>query len=228
MASPIDFDSRWRLSGGAACSHLRLQPGRSYLPTRSRAALEPSGSSSSSTSATGGSQARCSSPTWQPSRGSWGLSDTEVVTTHEPEPRSGPVVRPGRPPPRRDDAAGPRHPLGADGRVTDSVKWKTPTFAHNGYIASFNPSKHVLSITLHRGAEIPGEHPRRTESHYSEVRQWPHALPLRTRVEDCPCWSNCSHSRPQRFAECSSCTCSVGGSGVEEWRPRFQHLLEVA
>jgi hypothetical protein len=29
-----------------------------------------------------------------------------------------------------------------------------------GNIASFNPSKHFLSIMFHRGAEIPGQHPR--------------------------------------------------------------------
>jgi hypothetical protein len=50
--------------------------------------------------------------------------------------------------------------LGADGRVTESIKWKTPTFAYKGNIASFNPSKHLLSIMFHRGAEIPGAHPR--------------------------------------------------------------------
>ena len=50
--------------------------------------------------------------------------------------------------------------LEADGRVTESIKWKTPTFAYRGNIASFNPSKHVLSIMFHRGAEIPGDHPR--------------------------------------------------------------------
>ena len=50
--------------------------------------------------------------------------------------------------------------LEADGRVTESIKWKTPTFAYRGNIASFNPSKHLLSIMFHRGAEIPGEHPR--------------------------------------------------------------------
>jgi hypothetical protein len=49
---------------------------------------------------------------------------------------------------------------GADGRVTESIKWMTPTFAYRGNLASFNPSKHVLSIMFHRGAEIPGEHPR--------------------------------------------------------------------
>lgn len=50
--------------------------------------------------------------------------------------------------------------LGADDRVTESIKWKTPTFEYKGNIASFNPSKHVVSIMFHRGAEIPGGHPR--------------------------------------------------------------------
>ena len=50
--------------------------------------------------------------------------------------------------------------LGADGRVRESIKWKTPTFAFRGNIASFNPSKNVVSIMFHRGAEIPGDHPR--------------------------------------------------------------------
>jgi hypothetical protein len=50
--------------------------------------------------------------------------------------------------------------LEADGRVTESIKWKTPTFAYKGNIASFNPSKNHLSIMFHRGAEIPGDHPR--------------------------------------------------------------------
>jgi hypothetical protein len=50
--------------------------------------------------------------------------------------------------------------LETDGRVTESIKWKTPTFAYKGNIASFNPSKYLLSIMFHRGAEIPGTHPR--------------------------------------------------------------------
>jgi hypothetical protein len=49
--------------------------------------------------------------------------------------------------------------LGADGRVTESIKWKTSTFASQGNIVSFNPSKHVVSLMFHRGAEIPGTHP---------------------------------------------------------------------
>ena len=50
--------------------------------------------------------------------------------------------------------------LGADRRVTESIKWKTPTFAYKGNIASFNPSKRVVSIMFHPGAEIPGDQPR--------------------------------------------------------------------
>jgi hypothetical protein len=36
--------------------------------------------------------------------------------------------------------------LGADGRVTESIKWKTPTFAFEGNIASFNPSMNTVSV----------------------------------------------------------------------------------
>jgi hypothetical protein len=50
--------------------------------------------------------------------------------------------------------------LGADDRVTESIKWKTPTFEYRGNIASFNPSKRFVSLLFHRGAEIPGDHPR--------------------------------------------------------------------
>ncbi|MDH3498759.1 MAG: DUF1801 domain-containing protein [Acidimicrobiia bacterium] len=48
--------------------------------------------------------------------------------------------------------------LGADDRVTEAIKWKTPTFMYEGNIASFNPSKNLISILFHRGSEIPGEH----------------------------------------------------------------------
>ena len=50
--------------------------------------------------------------------------------------------------------------LEADPRVTESVKWKTPTFAYQGNIVSFNPSKNLVSLLFHRGAEIPGDFPR--------------------------------------------------------------------
>lgn len=50
--------------------------------------------------------------------------------------------------------------LGADDRVTESIKWKTPTFAFKGNIVSFAPAKNQVSLMFHRGAEIPGKHPR--------------------------------------------------------------------
>jgi hypothetical protein len=50
--------------------------------------------------------------------------------------------------------------LDADPRVTESIKWKTPTFAYRGNIASFNPAKNLVSLLFHRGAEIPGDFPR--------------------------------------------------------------------
>jgi hypothetical protein len=50
--------------------------------------------------------------------------------------------------------------LGADERVSESIKWKTPTFSFEGNIVSFAPSKKMVSLMFHRGAEIPGTHPR--------------------------------------------------------------------
>jgi hypothetical protein len=50
--------------------------------------------------------------------------------------------------------------LEADPRVTESIKWKTPTFSYRGNIASFNPAKNLVSLLFHRGAEIPGDFPR--------------------------------------------------------------------
>jgi hypothetical protein len=50
--------------------------------------------------------------------------------------------------------------LEADPRVTESIKWKTPTFDFHGNIVSFNPSKKFVSLLFHRGAEIPGDFPR--------------------------------------------------------------------
>ena len=48
-----------------------------------------------------------------------------------------------------------------DDRVTETIKWKTPTFVYRGNIASFNPApaEHV-SLLFHNGAAIPGDHPR--------------------------------------------------------------------
>ena len=50
--------------------------------------------------------------------------------------------------------------LDADPRVTESIKWSTPTFSFRGNIVSFNPAKKQVSLLFHRGAEIPGEFPR--------------------------------------------------------------------
>jgi hypothetical protein len=50
--------------------------------------------------------------------------------------------------------------LEADARVTESIKWKTPTFSYQGNIVSFNPSKKFVSLLFHRGAEIQGDFPR--------------------------------------------------------------------
>lgn len=50
--------------------------------------------------------------------------------------------------------------LGADPRIEESIKWSTPTFAFEGNIASFAPAKKFVSLLFHRGAEIPGRHPR--------------------------------------------------------------------
>jgi hypothetical protein len=45
-------------------------------------------------------------------------------------------------------------------RVDESIKWKSPTFAYKGNIASINPqAKKFISLMFHRGAEIPGDFP---------------------------------------------------------------------
>jgi hypothetical protein len=48
-----------------------------------------------------------------------------------------------------------------DDRVSETIKWKTPTFVYRGNLASFNPrSKKHVSLLFHAGASIPGNHPR--------------------------------------------------------------------
>lgn len=50
--------------------------------------------------------------------------------------------------------------LAADGRMSESIKWKSPTFEFKGNLASFNPrSKQFASLMFHTGAMIPGDHP---------------------------------------------------------------------
>jgi hypothetical protein len=46
--------------------------------------------------------------------------------------------------------------LDADPRVTETIKWKSPTFMYKGNLASFYPksTKHV-SLMFHTGAALP-------------------------------------------------------------------------
>jgi hypothetical protein len=48
--------------------------------------------------------------------------------------------------------------LAADDRVTETIKWSTPTFVYKGNILSFTPGKNAVGLMFHQGAEIPGEH----------------------------------------------------------------------
>lgn len=50
--------------------------------------------------------------------------------------------------------------LGVDPRITECIKWQTPTFMFEGNILSFNPAKKFVSLLFHRGAEVPGDHPK--------------------------------------------------------------------
>jgi hypothetical protein len=50
--------------------------------------------------------------------------------------------------------------LGCDPRIEEAIKWSTPTFMYKGNIASFNPAKKLVSLLFHKGAAIPGDHPR--------------------------------------------------------------------
>lgn len=50
--------------------------------------------------------------------------------------------------------------IAADPRITESIKWQTPTFAYRGNIVSINPTaKAYVSLLFHRGATISGSHP---------------------------------------------------------------------
>ena len=49
----------------------------------------------------------------------------------------------------------------SDPRMTETIKWKSPTFMYGGNMASFNPrTKAHVSLMFHTGASIPGAHPR--------------------------------------------------------------------
>ncbi len=49
----------------------------------------------------------------------------------------------------------------SDERISETIKWKSPTFMYKGNLASFNPrTKSHVSLMFHTGASIPGDHPR--------------------------------------------------------------------
>lgn len=50
--------------------------------------------------------------------------------------------------------------LEADGRISETIKWKSPTFMYEGNLASINPrAKAHISLMFHTGADIPGDFP---------------------------------------------------------------------
>ena len=50
--------------------------------------------------------------------------------------------------------------LAADKRITETIKWQSPTFVYKGNLASFNPrSKAHASLMFHTGASIKGKFP---------------------------------------------------------------------
>ncbi|RPH35835.1 MAG: DUF1801 domain-containing protein [Chloroflexi bacterium] len=50
--------------------------------------------------------------------------------------------------------------LDADPRITETIKWSTPTFMYLGNLMSFQPrATRFASLLFHEGASIPGDHP---------------------------------------------------------------------
>lgn len=63
--------------------------------------------------------------------------------------------------PAKDAMLRVREVILSDGRMTETIKWKSPTFVYRGNMASFNPrTKSHVSLMFHTGASIPGDHPR--------------------------------------------------------------------
>jgi hypothetical protein len=51
--------------------------------------------------------------------------------------------------------------LATDRRLTEAIKWKSPTFVFEGNMASIEPrSKRHVQLMFHQGASLPGKHPR--------------------------------------------------------------------
>ena len=51
--------------------------------------------------------------------------------------------------------------MATDRRMTETIKWKSPTFVFEGNMASIDPKakKHV-QLMFHQGASLPGRHPK--------------------------------------------------------------------
>ena len=65
--------------------------------------------------------------------------------------------------PMKDVVLAVRDIILGDERISETIKWKSPTFMYEGNMASFNPrSKKHASLMFHTGASIPGDHPRLT------------------------------------------------------------------
>jgi hypothetical protein len=63
--------------------------------------------------------------------------------------------------PAKDTMLRVREIILGDDRMTETIKWKSPTFMYQGNMASFNPrTKAHVSLMFHNGASIPGSHPR--------------------------------------------------------------------
>lgn len=63
--------------------------------------------------------------------------------------------------PAKDAMLRVREIILSDERMTETIKWKSPTFMYGGNMASFNPrTKAHVSLMFHTGASIPGDHPR--------------------------------------------------------------------
>ena len=63
--------------------------------------------------------------------------------------------------PAKDAMMRVREIILSDDRMTETIKWKSPTFMYQGNMASFNPrTKAHVSLMFHNGAQIPGEFSR--------------------------------------------------------------------
>lgn len=60
--------------------------------------------------------------------------------------------------PAKDAMLRVREIILSDDRISETIKWKSPTFIYEGNMASFNPrTKAHVSLMFHTGASIPGD-----------------------------------------------------------------------